>query len=136
MGKNIEFDTFQGLADYINDNLVQVGCEHWTILPAGNAVHIVRVHWSSMGDGWAVTYGLAPLANFKQFVEDLPAGNIGCMSVILCRDSEKNGGLDLIEWLNSKYKEKDFSLTAHGGEQLLSTAEAVRKMRAMDLTQN
>ena len=51
------------------------------------------------------------LANFKQFVEDLPAGKIGCMSVILCRDSEKNGSLDLIEWLNSKYKEKDFSLT-------------------------
>ena len=59
------------------------------------------------------------------------------MSVILCRDSEKNGSLDLIEWLNSKYKEKDFGLTAHGGEQLPSTAEAVRKMRAMvDLTHN
>ena len=59
------------------------------------------------------------------------------MSVILCRDSEKNGSFDLIEWLNSKYKEKDFSFTAHAGEQLPSTAEAVRKMRAMvDLTHN
>jgi len=59
------------------------------------------------------------------------------MSVILCSDSEKNGSLDLIEWLNSKYKEKDFSLTAHGGEQLPSTAEAVRKMRTMvDVTHN
>jgi hypothetical protein len=39
--------------------------------------------------------------------------------------------------LNSKYKEKYFSLTAHGGEQLPSTGEAVRKMQAMaDLTHN
>jgi len=137
LGKKIEFESFQALADYLNDNLVQVGCEHWTIVPAGNAVHIVRVHSSSMGDGWAVSYGLASLANFKQFVEDLSAGTIVCVSVILCRDSEKNGSLDLIEWLNSKYKEKDFSLTAHGGVQLPSTAEAVRKMRAMvDLTHN
>ena len=137
LGKEIEFDSFQALADYINDNLVQVGCEHWTIVPAGNAVHIVRVHSSSTGGGWAVSYGLDSLANFKQSVEDLPAGNIGCMSVILCRDSQTNGSLDLIEWLNSKYKEKDFSLKAHGGEQLPSTAEAVRKMRAMvDLTHN
>jgi hypothetical protein len=30
--------SFQALADYINDNLVQVRCEHWTIVPAGNAV--------------------------------------------------------------------------------------------------
>jgi hypothetical protein len=131
LGKKIEFDSFQALADYLNDNLVQVGCEHWTIVPAGNAVHIVRVHSSSTGDGWTVSYGLASLANFKQFVGDLPAGNIDCMSVMLCRDSEKNGSLDLIEWLNGKYKEKDFSLTAHGGERLPSTAEAVRKMRAM-----
>ena len=60
----------------------------------------------------------------EQFVEDLPAGNIGCMGVILSRDSEKNGSLDLIEWLNSKYKEKDFSLTAHGGEQLPSNCRS------------
>jgi hypothetical protein len=98
---------------------------------------IARLAASSTGDGWAVSYSLASLANFKQLVEDLPAGNIGCMSIVLCRDSEKNGSLDLIEWLNSKYKEKDFSLTAHGGEQLPSTAEAVRKMRAMaDLLHN
>jgi hypothetical protein len=37
---------------------------------------------------------------------------------------EKNGSLDLIEWLNSKYKEKDFSLTAHGGEQLPSNCSS------------
>src|SRR5262249_9096870 len=82
LGKKIEFDSFQALADYINDNLVQVGCEHWTVVHAGNAVHIVRVHSSSTGGGWAVSYGLDSLANFKQFVEDLPAGKIGCMSVI------------------------------------------------------
>ena len=58
LGKKIEFDSFQALADYINDNLVQVGCEHWTIVPAGNAVHIVRVHSSSTGGGPAVSYGL------------------------------------------------------------------------------
>src|SRR5262249_20851111 len=40
LGKKIEFDSFQALADYINDNLVQVGCENWSIVPAGNAVHI------------------------------------------------------------------------------------------------
>ena len=43
---------------------------------------------------------------------------------------------DLLTWPNSKYEEKDFSLRVHGGEQLTSTAEVVRKMRSMvDLAQ-
>jgi len=133
LGKKHVFASLDEMVDYYDVHLTREGGDDWIILPAGNVVHVLRFGVVGPTDERiAAKYGVALLANFKQFIEGLPVdNNIGCMNVVMCRDSEASGGLDLVEWLNGRYKEKDFLLTALMSSQPRSTAEAVGAVRDM-----
>jgi hypothetical protein len=131
LGKKHVFGSLDEVVDYYDVHLTREGGDDWIILPAGNVVHLMRFAVTGpTDDRIAAKYGVASLANFKQFIEGLPVeNNIGCVNVVMCRDSEQSGGLDLVEWLNGRYKKKDFVLTALMSSQPQSTAEAVGAVR-------
>jgi len=133
LGKKHVFASLDEMVDYYDVHLTREGGDDWIILPAGNVVHVLRFAVVGPTDERiAAKYGVALLANFKQFIECLPVeNNIGCVNVVMCRDSEISGGLDLVEWLNGRYKEKDFVLTALMSSQPRSTAEAIGAVREM-----
>jgi hypothetical protein len=127
------FESLQAIFNYYDVHLTRDGGQDWIVLPAGNVVHVMRFAVTGSADERiAAKYGVTSLASFKQFIEDLPVANhIGCVNVVMCCDSETSGGLELVEWLNSKYKQKDFLLTALMSSQPRSTMEAVSAVREM-----
>src|SRR5262249_50718934 len=127
------FESLQAIFNYYDDHLTRDGGQDWIIVPAGNVVHVLRFAVIGPGDERiAAKYGVASLASFKQFIERLPVDNhIGCVNVVMCRDSETNGGLDLVEWLNHRHKQKDFLLTALMSSQPKSTVETIVAVREM-----
>jgi hypothetical protein len=112
LGKKHLFESLGEMVDYYDVHLTREGGDDWIIVPAGNVVHVMRFGVVGPADHRiAAKYGAAPLANFKQFIECLPVeNNIGCVNVVMCRDSAASGGLDLVEWLNCRYKHKDLFL--------------------------
>jgi hypothetical protein len=131
LGKKHAFESLEAMVDYYDGRLTREGGDDWIILPAGNVVHLLRFGVAGPADEWITTdYGVASLVGFKQFIERLPVeNNIGCVNVVMCCDSETSGGLDLVEWLNGRYKQKDFVLAALVSSQPRTTAEAVGAVR-------
>jgi len=133
LGKRRVFDSLEALVDYYDVHLTREGGQDWIIVPAGDVVHVMRFGViGPVDERITAKYGVASLINFKQFIERLPVDNpIGCVNVVMCRDSETSGGLDLVEWLNGQYKQKDFLLTALMSSRPRSTAEAIGAVREM-----
>jgi hypothetical protein len=62
---------------------------------------------------------------FKHLVERLPAGHdLGCVTVILCRDAEATDAVELLEWATGQARLRNFSVTSMIGRG--STKDAVR----------
>jgi len=134
LGKKHVFGSLQAMADYYGPRLTREGAQDGIIVPAGDVVHVLRFAVVGPADDEqiAARYGVATLANFKQFIECLPVDdNIACVNVVMCRDSEASVVLDLVEWLNGRCKEKDFLLTALMSSEPRVTAEAVSAVREM-----
>jgi hypothetical protein len=127
------FESLRAIFNYYDDHLTREGGDDWIIVPAGDVVHVMRFGVVGPADERiAAKYAVASLTGFKQFIEGLPVENdIGCVNVVMCRDSETSGGLDLVEWLNRRHKQKDFLLTALMSSQPRSTAETVGAVREM-----
>jgi hypothetical protein len=126
--KAMVFDTHEEAISYFHGTLAKPEwVEDWTILPAGNVVHIDRASWVAMRH----SYDLMALAEFKQKVQRLLAENkLSCVTVITPDDFEEHGGVDLTDWLDGKRQLKGFELVSLFGPEPKSTAEWARGIQA------
>jgi hypothetical protein len=133
LAQKLAFESLHAIFNYYDGRLTREGGDDWVVVPAGDVVHVMRFGVVGPADEQiAAKYGVASLTSFKQFIEQLPVeNNIGCVNVVMCRDSESSGGLDLVEWLNDRYKQKDFLLTALMSSQPQSTAQAIVAVQEM-----
>jgi hypothetical protein len=115
-----------------HESLTAPDKEDWSIIPAGEEIHLTAVQEGLDRAGqrrvW-LQYNQLPLAELKRVVNHLPKKhNLGCVTIIMCKDNADNGGNTLLAWLNGKAKKKNFSLTSMFGPA--STAEAISVMQS------
>jgi hypothetical protein len=131
--RKIDIDpTTAAAAEIVYGKLTRPDSEDWTVIPAGDTVHICAYQETRQGDKCFVHVrrGTSPLVEFKRLVARLPVkSKMGCVTVILCRDAEQMGGIDLMSWLKRQAKAKNFSLTSFIGPA--TTAEAIASMQSI-----
>lgn len=113
------------------DKLTTPDSEDWMILPDGNVAHVTALREVVQAGARRVMAksGSMKLADLKATVRQLPAGHdLGCVSVILCRDAGDQV-VDLLQWLTKMARKKGFSMMSHIGP--VTTAEALKVRAAM-----
>ena len=131
----VVFDSHEEAIVYFHGRLAQSDwVQDWTIVPAGNVVHIDCANWITQRH----SYELISLAEFKQKVEDLLAENkLNCVTALTSDDFEENGGVDLTDWLDGKRQAQAFEMVSLFGPQPKLTAEWARDMQtAYKVTHN
>jgi hypothetical protein len=108
------------------DKLTTPDSEDWTILPDGNIVH-VTAYREITHDGQRRTMaksGAAKVSDLKRLVRNLRASHdLGCVSVVLCRDAGDRAH-DLLCWLTKMGRKKKFNVVSCLGPA--TTAKALQ----------
>ena len=118
-------------------NLTTPDSEDWLIIPRGNKLFLTAMRENKRLDGKKDVYiknGFCATNGIKECVTSMDKDNeLGCVTIILCRDANKFGGVELLEWFTEKAKEKDFSVVSMIGSA--TTAMAIRSAKEQaDLT--
>lgn len=113
----------QAAAAVLN-SLTTPDSEDWTVLCNHDTVHLT-VAWEEGEPRRAYfQYGAMPLRDFKATVSAMPAEHgIGLVLVIIPTDGEITGSTELLSWLATKAREKNFSIASSIG--MVDTVQAV-----------